>query len=95
MLREELTLMVNAKTVNIQNTTYTLKGFSDTYNLSYSTVRKYYKKGYRGLNLLSKVRPLGSKQIKINGTTYVNRKQAAEALNVPLSTFYAKYKKTL
>lgn len=28
MLREELTLMVNAKTVNIQNTTYTLKGLA-------------------------------------------------------------------
>ncbi|WP_298491168.1 helix-turn-helix domain-containing protein [uncultured Lactobacillus sp.] len=82
--------MANIKTVTISGHIYSLKDFSKTYNLPYSTVRKYYKLGYRNIQLLKIVDSKKQMPVTIDGTTFKNRHQASKLLGIPISTLYTK-----
>lgn len=82
--------MTNRITVTFNNQQYSLKDLSKTFDLSYTTVRRQYKKGLRDEQLvthcLSKKRPA----VKVGNKTYASRFEASKSLGISKSTFYRK-----
>ncbi len=80
--------MANIKTVIIKNKIYSLREFAEKFDLSYTTVRRYYKQGYRNQSLLSVVSQKKRTSVVLNGVEYDNAFQASKRLKIPKSTFY-------
>lgn len=87
--------MSNTHISYIANKPFTLTQLAKNYNVSYSTVRKWYKRGYRNEQLLQK--SLQSKQptVKIGKKEFENRLGAAKKLGISKSTFYRKAKQSI
>lgn len=79
------------KSVLIGNNAYCLSTFAKEYGFSYSTVRSYYHKGYRNLellNVLNSNKNLDHKPIKFKGKIFKSKLQAANYFDIPTATFY-------
>lgn len=84
--------MANFKFIQIDKTLYNLKEFSKTYNLSYSTVRKYYRLGLRGDDLLAKAKLVTQSGLQVSEKHFNSKLAASKYLQIPKSTFYRKLK---
>lgn len=85
--------MANKHVTYIDNKPYTLTQLAKAFSISYTTVRRWYKKGYRDEQLLQK--SLKSKQptVKIGNKEFNNRLDASKALGISKSTFYRQSQK--
>lgn len=85
--------MANKHVTYIDNEPYTLTQLAKRFNISYTTIRRWYKKGYRNEQLLQK--SLKSKRpiVKIGNKEFNNRLDASKALGVSKSTFYRQSQK--
>lgn len=84
--------MANIKFIQINNTLYSLKEFSKAYSLSYSTVRKYYRLGFRGNALLNKAKSVTQSGLQVSEKYFDSKFAASKYLQIPKSTFYRKLK---
>lgn len=81
--------MANMKLTYVNGQAMTLKQLSDKYDVSYSTIKRYYANGLTGKKLLQKLTS------KTEGFTYrnkvfKNKLAAAKYFNIPKSTLYQK-----
>lgn len=79
------------KSVRISGVTYSLSDFAKQYDLSYTTVVRYYSKGFRNRLLLEQCEKVMHKKIKIGSKVYKSKNAAAKSLGISKSTFYRKY----
>lgn len=84
--------MANIKFIQINNKLYSLRDFSTTYNLSYTTVRKYYHQGFRGNSLLRKAKEVAQTNFEVSNKQFKSKFEAAKYFQIPKSTFYRKLK---
>lgn len=72
----------------INNKSYSLTSFAQQFDLSYTTVYRYYKKGYRNRLLLKAVKKVSHSAVVVNGIHFSSKHQAAAHFKIPKTTFY-------
>ena len=82
--------MTNAKYVFIGIHKYNLKELSKQYNLTYSSVKKFYNLGYRNNLLLEKAKKAARPAYRLNGNLFHSRNEAAKYYQIAKSTLYRK-----
>ena len=80
--------MCKKNIIYIKNKAYSLSNFTRKYKFSYTTVYRYYQKGYRDKALLDIVRKNSRRRISALGYKFDSKLEAAKFLGIPKTTFY-------